>query len=113
MIHIYGIKNCNTMKKAFNWLDENGVSYTFHDYKKEGADVAALDKAFAAHGWEAVINRRGTTWRKLDDAVKETMNETQARAQAIKNPSLIKRPLIVANDDIVLGFDESLFAQLK
>ncbi len=113
MIHIYGIKNCNTMKKAFVWLDENNVTYTFHDYKKEGADEAVLKEAFTAHGWETVINRRGMTWRNLDDAIKENMDETSALAQATKNPSLIKRPLITNKKakDIILGFDESVFKE--
>lgn len=107
MIKIYGIKNCDTMKKTMSWLTEHNIPYSFHDYKKEGANDSALDKAISVHGWENVINRRGTSWRKLDDAVKENMNENTAKEAAIENPSLIKRPLITtANDDIILGFDE-------
>ena len=112
MIHIYGIKNCNTMKKAFAWLDENGVAYTFHDYKKEGADKAVLKTAFKKHGWETVINRRGMTWRNLDDAIKENMDEASALKQALKNPSLMKRPLMLAtNNDIIIGFDAEQYSQ--
>lgn len=112
MIHVYGIKNCNTMKKAMEWLDDHKIEYTFHDYKKEGANTAILEQAFAAHGWESVINRRGMSWRKLDDASKTNMNEKGALEAALKNPSLIKRPLVVANDDIILGFDEEAFKTL-
>jgi Spx/MgsR family transcriptional regulator len=105
MIKIYGIKNCDTMKKAFKWLDENSISYDFHDYKKLGADNAVLKNAIKEHGWENVINRRGTTWRKLDDATKETMNEGGALIIAIDNPSIIKRPLMVHNKKTHLGFN--------
>ncbi len=110
-IAIYGIKNCNTMKKALNWLDENNVTYEFHDYKKTGADDAVLKAAFAAHGWERVINRQGMSWRKLPDHVKAGMDSAGAMRAAQDNPSLIKRPLIVAGVDIILGFDEQHYAQ--
>lgn len=114
MIEIYGIKNCDTMKKAMKWLDENHVAYNFHDYKKEGADEAVLLRAINAHGWENVINRRGMSWRKLDDAVKANMDEKGAITAALKDPSLIKRPLVIAaNDDIILGFDESTYKTLR
>ena len=108
-VKIYGIKNCDTMKKAFTWLDDNGVSYEFHDYKKEGADEAVLKQAIAQHGWDVVINRRGTTWRKLPDDVKEGMDESGAIAAAIDNPSLIKRPLVVKGDEVLVGFDREKY----
>lgn len=110
MIHIYGIKNCDTMKRAMKWLDENGVAYEFHDYKTEGADADLLEKAITAHGWENVINKRGTSWRKLDDQIKANMDKNSAKSAALDNPSLIKRPLVVANDDILLGFDAGVFS---
>lgn len=102
---IYGIKNCDTMKKTFRWMDENGVAYDFHDYKKEGANISVLKKAIDAHGWEIVINKRGTTWRKLDDAMKEQMDERLAITIATDNPSIIKRPIIVQDDKVMVGFD--------
>lgn len=114
-VTVYGIKNCDTMKKAFGWLSDNGVDYTFHDYKKQGADQTVLKRAIKQHGWETVINRRGTTWRSLSDDVKNNMTESLAAAEAIKNPSLIKRPLIVCGDkgdDILLGFDPAVYADV-
>lgn len=110
-VEIYGIKNCDTMKKAFKWLDANNVDYNFHDYKKVGADKDVLTKAIAQHGWDSVINRRGTTWRKLSDDQKSSMDTDSAITAALENPSLIKRPLIVAGGGILLGYDEGVYSQ--
>ncbi|HEY8191434.1 MAG TPA: ArsC family reductase [Alphaproteobacteria bacterium] len=106
MITVYGIKNCDTMTKAFAWLERRKIAYVFHDYKKSGGDEAILKKAIAQHGWEEVINRKGTTWRGLPNRVKEAMNESKALAAALENPSLIRRPLLVQDGAIYLGFDE-------
>ncbi len=108
-VDIYGIKNCDTMKKAFKWLDENNLAYSFHDYKKEGVDREILECAIAEHGWEAVINRRGTTWRKLDETVKNSMNADKAILIATENPSIVKRPLTVKNLKTYLGFEAKLY----
>jgi arsenate reductase len=111
---IYGIKNCDSMKKAFLWLDKHGIAYDFHDYKKSGGDAAVLEAAIKAHGWENVINRKGTTWRALPEKARESMTEKTALAAALDNPSLVKRPLIVSGKDILLGYDEAAFkATLK
>ncbi len=112
MTQIYGIKNCDTMKKAFKWLDSQGISYVFCDYKKDGADEPVLRDAIKTHGWESVINRRGTTWRKLSDDIKSSMNEDSAVQAAIDNPSLIKRPLLIHNQDIHLGFKDVEYASI-
>lgn len=109
MTDIYGIKNCDTMKKAFNWLDENGIAYVFHDYKKEDPNADILKQAIQEHGWENVINRRGTTWRKLDDATKESMNAEKAIPLALENPSIVKRPLLIANGKTYLGFSKAAY----
>ena len=111
-VKIYGIKNCDTMKKALKWLDNQKVDYDFHDYKKEGADAAILKAAIKEHGWESVINKRGTTWRKLPDYMKESMNETTAQNVALENPSLIKRPLLVKNGHTHLGFSEDTYKKV-
>jgi arsenate reductase len=111
-IKIYGIKNCDTMKKTFTFLEGHGASYEFHDYKKSGADEKVLRAAMAEHGWEKVINRRGTTWRKLPDDVKTSMDEERAVAAAIDNPSMIKRPILTMGDEIVLGFDADQYAKI-
>ena len=112
MTDIYGIKNCDTMKKAFKWLDSHHVSYNFHDYKKVGADKDVLTKAMVQHGWDSVINRRGTTWRKLSDEQKSSMDDMSAVECAMENPSIIKRPLLITDaDDILLGFDEGQYRE--
>jgi len=112
MTTIYGIKNCDTMKKALKWLEENGIECIFHDYKKSGADADILNQAIADHGWENVINRRGTTWRKLSDDVKNSINENKALKLALENPSIIKRPLLIHNDHIELGFSPEIYSAL-
>ncbi len=108
-LDIYGIKNCDTMKKAFRWLENNTVTYCFHDYKKEAVDQTVIENAISQHGWENVINRRGTTWRKLDEAVKSSMNAEAAVQIAMENPSVIKRPLVVKNLKTYLGFEAKLY----
>ena len=107
---IYGIKNCDTMKKAFKWLEANTVGFTFHDYKKQGIDEDILRDAIKQHGWESVLNRRGTTWRKLPDDVKEAMDDVAALRVAAENPSIIKRPLFGHQENITLGFKDAEYA---
>ena len=101
---VFGIKNCDTMKKAMKWLDDNGVAYHFHDYKKEGVPEQRLRQWLEALGWETGINKRGTTWRKLDDVVKESMNTEKSVNLAMENASVIKRPILQSNDFILAGF---------
>ncbi|MEL0611759.1 ArsC family reductase [Marinomonas arenicola] len=105
MISIYGIKNCDTMKKAFRWLDEHNVEYQFFDYKKVGVDAELATQWLAQQDWQTLINKRGTTWRKLDDNTKDTMNNSNALAVMMAQPSIIKRPLIIKDDAIILGFN--------
>jgi arsenate reductase len=101
---IYGIKNCDTMKKAFAWLDDHGVSYDFHDYKTAGIDVAKL-KAWSKHvGWEVLLNTRGTTWRKLSPAQQANLDEIKALRLMVEQPSLIKRPVLENGSALVVGF---------
>ncbi len=110
-IKIWGIKNCDTMKKALSWLDENGISYDFHDYKKQGVDKKTLQKALDEYGWEIVLNKRGTTWRKLSDKVKEGMNDHNAIDIAIENPSIIKRPILIHENHMIIGFSTEKYAE--
>jgi arsenate reductase len=105
MTKLYGIKNCDTVKKARTWLKDHNVDYVFHNYKKDGVDKNILEKAIATHGWEAVINRRGTTWRQLPDKIKNMIDADNALDLALENSSVIKRPLILKGDEIILGFD--------
>ena len=104
MTTIYGIKNCDTMKKAFAWLDKAGVAYDFHDYKKSGASKADLEKWCKAAGWETVLNRAGTTFRKLPDADKEGLTERKAIALMLAQPSMIKRPVLDDGKHLLIGF---------
>lgn len=106
-IHVYGIPNCDTVKKARNWLDANGLDYTFHDYKKEGADAGKLASWSDAAGWEALFNKRSTTFRKLDDADKAGIDRDKAIALMLQHPSLIKRPVLEAGDTVLVGFSDS------
>ena len=108
-IHLYGIPNCDTVRKARKWLDGKGLSYTFHDYKKEGVDDAALERWADRCGWEVLLNRRGTTWRKLDEAVRDGVDRARALELMAEHPSLIKRPVVTRGDsDLVLvGFTDS------
>ena len=95
MTTLYGIPNCDTVKRARAWLDEHGVAYRFHDFKKEGVPEAELDQWLHAPGWEALVNRRGTTWRRLDDETRAAVvDAASARAVLLANPSLIKRPVV-------------------
>ena len=99
------------MKKALKWLDEHDVEYRFHDYKKGGFDKDVTLEAIEQHGWDQVLNKRGTTWRQLDDVVKENMDAAGALLTAFQNPSIIKRPLIVNGNNVILGFDADQYAK--
>jgi len=112
-IILYGIKNCDTMKKARAWLDSRGVAYDFHDYKAAGIDAAHLTRWARAVGWETLLNRAGTTFRKLDDAAKQGLTEKKAIALMLEQPSMIKRPVLDSGGNIVVGFKPEIYdAQL-
>ncbi|MEJ5052964.1 Spx/MgsR family RNA polymerase-binding regulatory protein [Sphingobacterium sp. MYb382] len=112
MLHIYGIKNCNTVKKALDWLSLKQIEYTFHDYKKEPATDLQLLTWEKQVNWEALVNKKGTTWRKLTDAEKEAVIDAPSANQALlQNNSMIKRPLIETKEGIILGFDEAEYTQ--
>ncbi|QQS13001.1 MAG: ArsC family reductase [Rhodospirillales bacterium] len=101
---IHGIKNCDTMKKARAWLDARGVAYAFHDYKAAGIDRATLARWVRAVGWETLLNRAGTTFRKLPDSDKAGLTEARAIALMLAQPSMIKRPVLVAGGRVLVGF---------
>lgn len=108
---IYGIKNCSTMKKAFDWLDARGAGYAFHDYKKASIDPTTLARWCEAVGWETLINKRGTTWRKLSHACQLIDGPDDAIALMVAHPSLIKRPVVETGVGAVLvGFDAESWA---
>jgi arsenate reductase len=108
---IYGIKNCDTMKKARAWLDAHGVAYDFHDYKASGIVREKLSGWSKTVGWEALLNRAGTTFRKLPDADKEGLNERKALALMLAQPSMIKRPVLEAGGKLVVGFRPEIYAK--
>ena len=103
-ITLYGIPNCDTVKRARTWLDEHGVAYAFHDYKKAGIDPARLGRWIDAVGWEPLLNRAGTTFRKLPDADKAGLNAGKAAALMLAQPSMIKRPVVEAPGGLLVGF---------
>ncbi len=103
-IHFYGIPNCDTVKKARTWLDGQGLSYTFHDYKKEGADAAKLEGWAGIVGWEKLLNRAGTTFRKLPDEAKQDLDTAKAVALMVEQPSMIKRPVVEYPGGLLVGF---------
>ncbi len=111
-VTLYGIKNCDTMKKAMTWLNEQGIEYTFHDYKKAGIDADTLENWLEKVSHEVLINRRGTTWRKLSDEDKADVDNAKAVTLMSANPSLIKRPVLDVDGNIHLGFKADEYASL-
>jgi len=109
-ITVYGIPNCDTVKKARQWLDAKGIACVFHDYKKQGADAAKIAGWVEQAGWEKVLNRAGTTFRKLPDADKEGLDAQKAVAMMAANPSCIKRPIVEHPGGLLVGFKEAEWA---
>lgn len=106
MIHVFGIPSCETVKKARAWLDAHRVAYTFHDFKKQGVPTERLDAWLSALGWEALLNRRGATWRQLDDATRAGVTDSaSARALMLAKPSVIRRPVVDWGGNVTAGFD--------
>ena len=112
MTRIYGIKNCDTMKKARAWLDGRGIAYAFHDYKTAGIDKARLEGWVSQLGWETLLNRAGTTFRKLPDTEKEGLTEKKAIALMLAQPSMIKRPVLEQAGKITVGFRPEQYEKL-
>ncbi len=110
MTTMYGIPNCDTIKKARTWLDAHGVAYQFHDYKKAGIDRALLETWVATLGWEALLNRSGATFRKLPDAARADLDATRAIDLMLDQPSMIRRPVLVDGSGIEVGFKPDAYA---
>jgi arsenate reductase len=108
-VTIYGIKNCDTMKKARTWLDDHGVKYAFHDYKASGIDAATLARWAGEVGWETLLNRAGTTFKKLPDPRKADLTERKAIALMLEQPSMIKRPVLETGGRILVGFKPEIY----
>jgi Spx/MgsR family transcriptional regulator len=109
---MYGIRNCDTVKKARAWLEQRGVEYRFHDYKVAGIDMAQLDRWCGEVGWEALLNRAGTTFRKLPSSQRESIDKKRALALMLAQPSIIKRPVVELNGKLVVGFKPELYKSL-
>jgi arsenate reductase len=107
---LYGIPNCDTVKRARTWLDQHGVEVVFHDYKKAGIDRAALEQWVGEHGWETVLNRAGTTFRKLPDADRAGLDADKAIALMLAQPSMIKRPVLDLGERRIVGFKPEMYA---
>ena len=112
MIKIYGIPNCDTMKKARKWLQSNDLEYEFHDYKKLGVPEKNLQQWVNKAGWDTVLNKRGTSWRKLPEHIKENIDESSAIEVMIDNPSAIKRPVLESGNMLLIRFKEDEYKSL-
>jgi arsenate reductase (glutaredoxin) len=112
MITIYGIPNCDTCRKARKWLTDHDIDHTFHDFRKDGLRQAQVESWVEAVGWETVLNRRGTTWRKLSDADKAGLDSRTASALMTANPTLIKRPVFEGVEPVLVGFSPEAQAAL-
>ena len=110
-VTIYGIKNCDTMKKARAWLDGHGVAYGFHDYKAAGIERGRLEGWTRSVGWETLLNRAGTTFRKLPEDQKEGITANKALALMLDQPSMIKRPVLEVGGQVIVGFDSATYQQ--
>ena len=111
MTTIYGIKNCDTMKKARTWLESQGVAHDFHDYKAKGIDASTLDGWIGKVGWEVLLNKAGTTFKKLDDDKKEGLDAQKAKTLMLEQPSMIKRPVLDVDGALVVGFKPETYQQ--
>lgn len=112
MITVYGIPNCDSIKKARKWLKDNAIVYEFHDYKKMGVPEKELKIWVKQVGWEVLLNKRGTTWRKLDDRTRESVNQSSAIQIMLDNPSIIKRPVLVKAKKVLVGFNKDEYVKL-
>ncbi len=112
MITLYGIPNCDTMKKARKWLEARGIEYQFHDYRKQGIDASQLRAWISELGWEALLNRRGLTWRKLPAEARDAIDEDSAIQVMRENPAIIKRPVLDLGDRRIVGFKEDCYQEL-
>jgi arsenate reductase len=113
-ITLYGIKNCDTMKKARTWLDQHNVAYTFHDYKVDSIDATQVERWCKKRGWETVLNRAGTTFKKLDERDKINLDVNKAIALMLQQPSMIKRPVLeLTTGEVIIGFKPDTYAAVK
>ncbi len=109
---MFGIPNCDTIKKAKKWLEVENIAYEFHDYRKQGVDAALVTEFCDALGWEVVLNKRGTTYRQLPQEQKDSLNQENAIQLLVENPAMIKRPILKVNDQLHIGFKADQYATI-
>ena len=112
MTTLYGIKNCDTIKKARAWLSANNIDYSFHDYRLNGLDTPWLEQAEQALGWELMLNKRGTTFRQLTEEQKQGVDKTLALTLMLEYPAMIKRPILIHNDQYFIGFKAQQYVEV-
>lgn len=112
MTTLYGIKNCDTIKKARKWLEQQGIEYQFHDYRVDGLDISWLTETEQHLGWENLLNKRGTTFRKLADAQKDNLDKDKALALLLEHPAMIKRPVLINKNTYYLGFKAEQYSEI-
>tara|TARA_R110002153_G_scaffold6556_22_gene30123 strand:+ start:12716 stop:13060 length:345 start_codon:yes stop_codon:yes gene_type:complete len=112
MTTLYGIKNCDTIKKARAWLTANNIDYSFHDYRQDGLDSAWLEQAEQVLGWELMLNKRGTTFRQLSEEQKQGVDKTAALALMLEFPAMIKRPILIHKDKYFIGFKADQYTEV-
>lgn len=112
MTTLYGIKNCDTVKKARKWLESQGINYQFHDFRADGINAKQVQQWLQALGWETLVNKRSTTWKQLDEATRAAMNEQIAAETILAQPTLIKRPLLDTGNTLTVGFKETEYQSL-
>lgn len=112
MITVYGIKNCDTVKKARAWLDANAIAYRFHDFRADGIDAASVNQWLKSLGVDTLVNKRGTTWRALDTGLQALVGTTRTTDILTEHPTLIKRPVLVKDDEIYCGFSEAQYQKI-
>jgi len=112
MTSLYGIKNCDTVKKARNWLDLHGIDYSFYDVRQDGLELKQVNMWLKELGWETLVNRRSTTWKQLDPAIREQMDDTVAAAQIMSHPTLIKRPVLDLGEVRHVGFSAEQYQHI-
>lgn len=112
MLTLFGIPNCDTVKKARRWLEQNQVEYVFHDFRQDGIDTALLERWFKKVDWTRILNQRSRTWRELSDSDKTNLSPDKAIRIMLQNPSIIKRPVLATGNKLAIGFDENEYRKL-
>ena len=111
-VTLYGISSCDTIRKAKTWLETQQIEFEFHDYRKQGLEQQLLQSMISALGWEAMLNRRGTTWRTLPDTVKNQIDQASATRVMLANPAIIKRPILARDNQLHLGFSTQQYQEI-